>query len=254
MLYRLCNLLVVFTSISLLEATNQIENKMPTYESAMEYYMNKDYDKSRTEFVHAIKRNFSDPMLHYQYARLMWRHFGSYDDCHVARHHFSIAMNLCSKLDYIHPEEAKIHFDFAYLLFTYFKCYEQARSQYEIAITLDNTYVSAINNLGFLLWKHYPWNINQAIANFERVIALNPNHPEAHNFLGSIFFEHQNYDAAKQRFQDCVRINPMNYRAFYNLGLCFIKLNDTKAAITNFQNCLHINPQYVKAINKLRTL
>lgn len=62
--------------------------------------------------------------------------------------------------------------------------------------------------------QYYPqqkWILNQAIQ-------LCPNHPEAHNNLGYIFQEEQNYTQAIEHYQQAIQAQPNYSNAWYSLG------------------------------------
>ncbi len=55
-------------------------------------------------------------------------------------------------------------------------------------------------------------NYSEAIEYFDRVIAINPNHPSAHNAKGVAYFELANWDKAIEAFDASIAADSSSYK------------------------------------------
>ena len=115
-----------------------------------------------------------------------------------------------------------------------------------LACTLDNTI--AHNNLGDAFYRE--GRMDEAIAQFQKTLAINPNNAEANYDLGNAFFKQERINEAIAQFQKTLAINPTDADVHYNyadihnnLGNAFLRQGRMDEAIAQFQKALKINPQ-----------
>ena len=126
------------------------------------------------------------------------------------------AITLHRKTIDIEPESSQNHFLLA-LSYNDNHQFELAVQHYRIALSLDNNYGLAWNNLGASL--ECQGHKQQAKLAYEEAIRLNPNHTEAQNNLGAIYSEEGLIDKASQYFESAIAANPHFIEAHYNLSL-----------------------------------
>ena len=90
---------------------------------------------------------------------------------------------------------------------------------------------------------------DEALARFERALALKPDYAEAANALGVMYAERDQFDKAEAAFKKALA-NPFYqtpYYALYNLARLNEKRGDLQAALQNYQQAVRIRPAYAPA-------
>jgi tetratricopeptide (TPR) repeat protein len=123
-----------------------------------------------------------------------------------------------------------------------------AIAQYEAALHLQPDYAEAHNNLG-LAWSQMPGRLKDALAQYEAALRLQPDYAEAHNNLGAAWAQLPGrLDDAIIQFRQALLLRPDYAEAHNNLGLAWShlpgRLND---AIARFQSALRLKPDYAEA-------
>jgi tetratricopeptide (TPR) repeat protein len=90
--------------------------------------------------------------------------------------------------------------------------------------------------------------IPQALAEYEKAIALAPSLPMVNYRLGVLQSELHEYDKAAQSFRRELKISPDSPDANYSLGAYYLNYgSDPGAAKTYFEKTLQLNPQHLGA-------
>ncbi len=129
---------------------------------------------------------------------------------------------------------------------------DEAITQYQIAFDIQTNFAEAMaahNNLAYCFLKK--GRINEAIAQFQKVLNLKPDFAEAHNALGDCFFQSGRMDDAIAQYQQALKIKPDFAEAHNNLGYCFVLTGRMKEAIIQFQKALEIKPDFAEACYNL---
>ena len=84
----------------------------------------------------------------------------------------------------------------------------------------------------------------QAISEYRKAIALNPNSPIIHNRLGVAYSELKQYDAALDAYQKALVLSPMTAEPHYNMGLVYLKQGDLPRAAEAFKRAIAINVEW----------
>jgi tetratricopeptide (TPR) repeat protein len=113
---------------------------------------------------------------------------------------------------------------------------EQAKSQetgadewYELACELELT------------------DVDEAIGAYRRVIALEPDHADAHVNLGRLLHERRAPIAAEKHYRAALQADPGHDTAAFNLGVAFEDLGRLREAVEAYELALRINPENADA-------
>ena len=91
----------------------------------------------------------------------------------------------------------------------------------------------------------------QAISEYRKAIALNPNSPIIYNRLGVAYSELKQYDAALDAYQKALALSPMTAELHYNMGLVYLKQGDLPRALKAFKRATSINAEWEDAYTGL---
>jgi tetratricopeptide (TPR) repeat protein len=105
------------------------------------------------------------------------------------------------------------------------------------------------NSLGLALFPS--GQEEEAIACFERALALNPSNAKAANNLGNACLRKRDFECARRAFEAAVRIKFDYIEARSNLGHCLVISGDAEGAIEEFERTLRLSPNYRHAIEGL---
>ncbi len=82
----------------------------------------------------------------------------------------------------------------------------------------------------------------EAIANYNMAIRLEPNNPETYHQRGLAKFQLERHEEAIVDFDTALDINPDNAEVYYDRGLAKYQLDRDEEAIVDFDTALDINP------------
>ncbi len=102
--------------------------------------------------------------------------------------------------------------------------------------------------------EHKAGPITEAIAAYEKAIALNPNAAAAMVNLGTILFHQRKWTKAETQYRGAVTADPEYALAQFNLGNLFDERGDRTKAEEHYLKALKINPQYGDAHYNLALL
>lgn len=97
-------------------------------------------------------------------------------------------------------------------------------------------------------------NMDEADRCCRRVIALNPDHSQAHLNLGNVLLSQGNLDEAVVHYQTALRINPGYAEAHCNLGNILESMGRDHEAQASYRQALSINPDFAIAYFNLGNL
>ncbi len=92
-----------------------------------------------------------------------------------------------------------------------------------------------------------PRNQLQAIAAYERVLKLDPEHAAAHINLGTLYYNRQDYKAAEEHYRRAVKIDPRYALAHFDLGNVLDETGRVAEAIETYLGALQLAPTYADA-------
>jgi protein O-GlcNAc transferase len=91
--------------------------------------------------------------------------------------------------------------------------------------------------------------VNEAVACFERALALEPDFAEAHSNLGSAFIRQGRLDEAMARFERALALKPDIAEALNGHGIVLLDRKHPAAALADFDGALAIKPHYADALH-----
>jgi protein O-mannosyl-transferase len=122
---------------------------------------------------------------------------------------------------------------------------DEAIIQFQKALAINPDLAEAHYNLGnILILKR---QADEAIIQFQKALEINPSFAGAHYNLGDVLFQKGRVDEAIVQFQKALEINPDLAEARYNLGAVLLKKGRVDEAISQFQKTLAIQPGLVEA-------
>ena len=92
-----------------------------------------------------------------------------------------------------------------------------------------------------------PRNQLQAIAAYERVLELDPEHAAAHINLGTLYYNRQDYKAAEEHYRYALQIDPRYALAHFDLGNVLDETGRVAEAIETYLTALQLAPTYADA-------
>jgi tetratricopeptide (TPR) repeat protein len=124
-----------------------------------------------------------------------------------------------------------------------------ALEQFQKALALFPNYVEAHSNLGAALFQK--GQVDDAAAHYKRALEINPNHAQANYNLGLVLFEKGQVDDAIAHYRKAVKMSPYYPEAHNSLGNALLRKGELDEALEQFQKALEINPDYVDARSNL---
>ncbi|HET8921777.1 MAG TPA: tetratricopeptide repeat protein [Candidatus Acidoferrum sp.] len=157
---------------------------------------------------------------------------------------FEAAISPLQKVIAEQPEFAYAHFQLAYV-FTALKKSEEARAEYERTLALDPKMSEAYLNLGILLLEKEP---QAAIAPLNKAVELLPSQSRPRFLLGIAQERSGEIAKAADSFEGAVRLDPRDAEALVHLGTLHLQLKRPAEAESNFANALEIQPNEPRAL------
>jgi tetratricopeptide (TPR) repeat protein len=127
------------------------------------------------------------------------------------------------------------------LLFYEPKNTEQALADCNEAIRLDPKYVFARQIRG-LVHADKP-DYSKAIAEFSEVIRLLPKEPDGYRFRGGVRWSNQEFDGAIADFNQAIRIDPNDSSTFVSRAMCWLSKNENAMAVADFDEAIRLDPK-----------
>ena len=87
----------------------------------------------------------------------------------------------------------------------------------------------ACNNRGFA--KRQQGKLDEAIADYDMAISLNPNHAKAYNNRGVAYRKKGDLDRAIADYNEAIRLDPKDAKAYHNRGYAYWKKGDLDRAM-----------------------
>ena len=87
----------------------------------------------------------------------------------------------------------------------------------------------------------------EAIATYQKVLELEPQHAAAHINLGTLFYNRQEYRAAEEHYRAAIAIDPRYALAYFDLGNVLDETGRVTDAIQTYKTALQLAPTYADA-------
>jgi Flp pilus assembly protein TadD len=162
----------------------------------------------------------------------------------IDKNEFEAAIIPLQKVIAEEPNTAYAHFQLAYV-FTALKRVEEARAEYERTIAIDPKLSEAYLDLGILLLDKEP---RAAIAPLTKAVELRPAESRPRFLLGVA--EERSGDLAKafDSFEGAVRLDPRDFETVAHLGSLYLQLKRPADAEAKFRGALELQPADPRAL------
>ena len=107
------------------------------------------------------------------------------------------------------------------------------------------------NEMSIAVQLHQAGDFDKAETIYKKVLAVNPNHPDALHLRGVIAHQTGKYDDAVVFIRKAVEINPNNPLYYNNLGASLKNQGKSDEAIATYHKALALHPDYPEAYNNL---
>ena len=91
----------------------------------------------------------------------------------------------------------------------------------------------------------------EAIAEFNKVLAIDPGHAEAYNRLGVCYDQIKKYQQAAASYHAAITLNPSLAHVYNNIGYSSVLQNKPNEAIDSYSRALQLNPDSKRIHNNL---
>ncbi len=126
---------------------------------------------------------------------------------------------------------------------------DEAMAQHEKALEIDPNYEPAHNNLGLALFEK--GRVSEAITHYKRALEINPRYEIAHNNLGTALLQTGQVEEAAEHFKKAIEIKPDFAGAEANLANTCVRTGRLANAVFHYQKAIEIDPKYAKAHGNL---
>jgi Flp pilus assembly protein TadD len=84
--------------------------------------------------------------------------------------------------------------------------------------------------------------LDEAVAEYEKALAIRPDYAQAHNNLGSVLVRRGQFAEASSHLERALRIDPSNAEAHYNAGMASLGQGRTADAIGHLKQTVQLSP------------
>ena len=111
-----------------------------------------------------------------------------------------------------------------------------------------------LGQIEYRRWRHAGGDLKNAIAAFQKVVELDPNHVEGHRELANLAIQMKNYDLAVQSLKELTRIMPYQLQFHLALGRLYSQLNNRDEAIAAYERVIKIDRDRLQVYKELAQL
>ena len=162
-----------------------------------------------------------------------------------------MSTNPINEARHVEPKGASGHFTLANLLREHGRI-EEAVAQYRRTIASDPDHVAALNNLANLLSGQ--GKLEEAIRHYRRAAALRPNAAEIHYNFGNALMRRGHVDEAATHYIKAASLKPDFAEAHYSLANVFSRHGHLENAISACQRAVAVRPDFPEAFAQLAML
>jgi tetratricopeptide (TPR) repeat protein len=144
-------------------------------------------------------------------------------------------VELLEEMTLSYPDDARLYFEIGNYYYDQ-ALPNEARMNYERAISLDPDYNKARVNLAMILVESDEVDSGKVLL--EDAISRDPNDAKAYNNLGMVYYSEMDVDTAVKYFEKALEIEPNNSEARYNLALAFAESGLVLEAIREWRKVI----------------
>ncbi|MDZ4202027.1 MAG: tetratricopeptide repeat protein [Gallionella sp.] len=122
---------------------------------------------------------------------------------------------------------------------------DEAVASFNRALALNPGYVAALNNLGIAL--QHQGKLEEAINAFRSALALQPGFAELYSNLGDALRENGQLETAAECARHAISLNPAFFNAHFCLGKILHEQGHSPDALACFKQALTLNPGHVES-------
>ena len=122
---------------------------------------------------------------------------------------------------------------------------DDALAAYEQVLALEPRHFDALHLSGVIAAQRTDWA--EAARLITEALAINPHHAGAHYNLGYALEDLRRFRAAIASYDKAIALQPDHTVAYNNRGVAFSALREHTAAVESFDRALALNPDYVNA-------
>ena len=123
--------------------------------------------------------------------------------------------------------------------------YDEAIAEFNNAIKINPNSANAYYNLGIIYDKKS--DSDKAIANFSKAIGIDPALADAYYNRGSIYYKKGAFDDAISDYSKAIELSPKLADAYYARGLAYSKKGNLDQAIAEYNKAIELRPNFALA-------
>ncbi len=132
------------------------------------------------------------------------------------------------------------------LMLHYSGDYIGAIDAYSKAIEMDPKYEIAIEWRGLAYFFNQS-NSQKALADFDKLIEINPNKAFYYSMRGSMYLDIGDYKRAIRDQNSAIKLNPQDAISFHSRGIAYYKLGNDEEALNDYNHAIKLNPKFARA-------
>jgi predicted O-linked N-acetylglucosamine transferase (SPINDLY family) len=126
---------------------------------------------------------------------------------------------------------------------------DEAINNYKKAIALKPNYAEAYNNIGIVLIDQ--GKLEKSEEFLRKAIALKPNYAEAYNNIGVVLKDQGKLEESLEFLRKAIALKPNYAEAYNNIGLSFYVMGKNDLAINNLKEAIKIKSNNPEAYNNI---
>ena len=119
---------------------------------------------------------------------------------------------------------------------------DEAIAEFDKVIAIDPASADAYYNRGFVHYRK--GSLDQAIADCSKAIEIDPASADAYYNRGLAYYKKGSFDKAIFDYNKVLEISPDAMDALYGRGLAYFKKNDIKQAIADYDKVIEMRPEF----------
>ncbi|WP_293339151.1 tetratricopeptide repeat protein [Microcoleus sp. CAWBG58] len=232
-----------------LQAVGKIEAAIRSYSQALELQPNFAEVRANIGSMYFKMNRLEEAIAHYQQAIVLSPDLaGAHWNLGKVYHkHGNIdgAIACFQRTSELNPQlvGADFHFNLGNRLFTQGKR-DEAIASYEKAIAIKPDWAEAYGNIASA--RSQQGNFDAAIIAYQQAVALKPELEVLHFNLANSFMQQYNYEAAIANYQNTLKIKPDWPEVHANIGSCLSMQGKLEEALTSYQQALALKPDWAE--------